>query len=357
MRTIACFLFIGVLAGCSGSTDVPKAPAEWFDAKYRIIPATAPQPGMVWVQGKGWVPPGEVPAPGDLTEEVMETHFTHFIATGSPVYSEPEGKGRSGRASAGTKVVAGEEIGDYTLVCRRTQDNRPLNYYILTSALRPRSDGLPPGVTASVEDDSPTKSAAAETPSSPPVWMPKEAAKREIRELGGLVSRGSLGNQVFTNIGFYRKDFSAADPEKLKRLPQLIEAVVEPETMLRLDLRSVTGTGRLLEALRGLTDVFKLDLSQSDVSDADLQHVAAIDGLRQLDLGRTQITAAGVKHLTGLTKLEFLSLYLCQNVTDAAIPHLEAMKSLDDLSVRSSGVSQSGAERLRKALPETKVEW
>lgn len=353
----------------------PQAPTDWFAPKYRVSRPRfdGPFSGQVWVEGKGWVSPEDVPPPGDLTENVFEKHFSHFVSGKAAIYADPTTTYPSGFSEPGTRVVAGPTNGDRTLVVRRTQDNRPLNFFVETRFLRSRSDGPPPGTVADeVSSASPVSTTQASTatstsekyrPNVPQQAFPREDAIREIKQLGGFVSSGSFRSERYVIVSWYlassRGDFTFAslDQERLNNLPDLLAKLVEAGVVVHLDVRNTKGVSMLLKSLEGNVHVTQIDLGNSDVTDADLPAIGAFPQLKTLRLYDTAITDEGVKHLLNMPQLSSLSLMLTKGITDAAVPDLERLTSLNELNVRSTGISRAAGQRLKANLPNAKVQY
>ena len=66
-------------------------------------------------------------------------------------------------------------------------------------------------------------------------------------------------------------------------------------------------------------------------------------------------TDAGLVHLKGLTKLEGLRLGFAQ-VTDAGLTHLKGLTNLVVINLEDTKVTDVGIAKLRKALPNCKLE-
>jgi hypothetical protein len=100
--------------------------------------------------------------------------------------------------------------------------------------------------------------------------------------------------------------------------------------------------------LRHLTS---LGLSSTRVTDDGLPRLKTLTKLADLDLSRSSISDEGLAHLAGLTQLRRLRLSETQ-ITDAGLPHLHALKQLEYLDLRGTRTTPSGAEAVRKALPD-----
>ncbi len=141
---------------------------------------------------------------------------------------------------------------------------------------------------------------------------------------------------------------------------------------------NVTGEGfRNLKPLPRL----KVLVIHGSINDKSIRDVAAISTLQRLKITGKQLTNTGMKHLTSLKALEFLGIedakidedglsYLtelpklkrlalvgCQKITDSSVEALGQLKALRELSVWETGISASGLSRLKKLLPDTKIEY
>lgn len=102
-------------------------------------------------------------------------------------------------------------------------------------------------------------------------------------------------------------------------------------------------------------EVESLYLSNTGVTDAELTHLERLPGLRYLNLYYSGVTDAGLVHLERLTRLERLSLTNAQ-VTDAGLAHLHGLTSLRWLYLNNTRVTDEGLARLRRALPNCRIE-
>ena len=75
-----------------------------------------------------------------------------------------------------------------------------------------------------------------------------------------------------------------------------------------------------------------LHLDYTPISDAGFAKLAGHAALRELYLDRTELTDAGIDTLAGLSTLRFIDLY-------------------------HTLVTEAGVAKLRKALPELKINW
>ncbi len=96
-----------------------------------------------------------------------------------------------------------------------------------------------------------------------------------------------------------------------------------------------------------------LTIEKARLTDACMQDIAALPELRWLDLRGNRITDAGLKRLKG-EKLEYLTL-VSTRITDRGIENLKEMKSLKQIEVFDTKVTQAGCAELIREIPGLKV--
>jgi hypothetical protein len=116
---------------------------------------------------------------------------------------------------------------------------------------------------------------------------------------------------------------------------------------------NVTDEG--LAVLASLNSLRTLTLRDVGARGTALAELPSPEKLVELNLALSRITDAEVVHLVGLTSLETLILSETA-LTDAAIDTLSKMGSLKRLVLNQTRVTEAGAERVRDALPECRVE-
>ncbi len=88
----------------------------------------------------------------------------------------------------------------------------------------------------------------------------------------------------------------------------------------------------------------------AEFGDEGMAHLAGLNGLQRLTLGGDLVTDQGLSYLAG--KHDLTLLYVEGNITDDGLRHLEGLKNLTNLSVKSPhGFSTTAEARLRNALP------
>jgi hypothetical protein len=125
--------------------DVSDLP-EWFGRVHRIRQPPSPAHSVPFVPGLGNLLTPKDTGPSDqLTSEVFENEFTHYMGSNAFVWATPRNPYPAhGKILAGIKVIVGKEVDEMTLICLRTKDGKPLNMFIQGGALRHRAQGPPP---------------------------------------------------------------------------------------------------------------------------------------------------------------------------------------------------------------------
>ena len=91
------------------------------------------------------------------------------------------------------------------------------------------------------------------------------------------------------------------------------------------------------------------DLELADeVSDADLSIIVAVKSLRSLKLSRAAVTDVGMKKLARLPELSELSLVDCKGLTDAGLEPIGRLKRLECLSLKGTNVTDTGLREVAK---------
>lgn len=181
---------------------------------------------------------------------------------------------------------------------------------------------------------------------------------RQVRLLKQLVSLDLNGARV-TNRGL-------AHVAALRRLEWLglggteisDEGLLHLEELTELAFLDLTGTnvgdGGMVH-LRRLSKLESLYLPNG-VSDIGMRDVAKLAALRVLRASNAKITDAGLSVLPGNMDLRILSLYDTA-ITNAGVPHLARLTTLEELNLGRTKVTREGFDRLRQALPNTRIQW
>lgn len=173
---------------------------------------------------------------------------------------------------------------------------------------------------------------------------------------------------------------TTAGDDDIKRLTTL-------ENLQSIDLTFTDVTGDSLRPLSSLKQLVSVRLEGCDVRDGQLAALSEMPQLAILYLGRTRVTDAGLRHLRGLRRLNLLQLSDCKisdsgltslgdlpqiqhlwlsktirygegdrsDFTDECIEYLASLDTLIDLRIADSKLTEQGLNRLREALPKTKL--
>jgi hypothetical protein len=77
-----------------------------------------------------------------------------------------------------------------------------------------------------------------------------------------------------------------------------------------------------------------------------------------LRVGGSNLTAVGLDKLRrGLPKLERLNLYQCKRINDEAALILRDWKSLRELDLKGTAMTEAAVQQLRVALPDAVVRF
>jgi hypothetical protein len=182
--------------------------------------------------------------------------------------------------------------------------------------------------------------------------------------------RGLLGRDFFIDVAavqFART--TDADLEPLRSWSQLQNVGLSDTEVTDAGLEHLRGSRKLqylflvntpitdagLEHLKGLSQLECLYLGGTQVTDAGLEHLKGLSQLQGLDLCGTQVTDAGLGHLKGLSQLQLLNVSGTE-VADAGLEHLNGLSQLKYLGLNGTQVTDAGMGRVRKALPNCRVQ-
>jgi Leucine-rich repeat (LRR) protein len=200
------------------------------------------------------------------------------------------------------------------------------------------------------------------------------AKLKELRvlKLGGkTTSVGIARLTALKRLGWLEVSGQGVDDEALKCIGQITglktldlsassitdAGMVHLRGMTQLQtlyLRSTKITGAGLEQIRGLTQLQTLALSYPATDSLD--KIEGLTRLKELWLCcNSHVNDAGVTHLRGLTELEQLNM-AGTSITDASVKVLVRLTCLRKLSIIATYITTSGADELRKALPNCKIE-
>lgn len=148
-------------------------------------------------------------------------------------------------------------------------------------------------------------------------------------------------------------DISGESLKVLAKFPSLVS--------IRLDGCDITD--EQLEVLSDKTQLIELYLSKTKVTDAGLKHLRNMKKLILLDLSDCEITDSGLSSLGHFPQIRNLWLSKLtrygdddrSSLTDQCVDYLVTLKSLTDVKIADSKLTDAGIERLKQGLPNAKV--
>lgn len=105
--------------------------------------------------------------------------------------------------------------------------------------------------------------------------------------------------------------------------------------------------------LKRLEDLW---LTSSNITDDGLRHIASLRNLRFLCVSDTRVTGDGLRWIVDLPNLRRLHVFGTA-VDDGDVPQLSRLREVETLDLRQTRVTQSGVDRLRRALPNTRIDY
>ncbi len=127
-------------------------------------------------------------------------------------------------------------------------------------------------------------------------------------------------------------------------------------TLLSLDQCSITDKG--IKEIGKLPGLEHLTLFYcNNITDASLNNLATMRSLTTLNISTdsNQVSGCNVYCLSALPNLGTLQLVGCLGISDDAVEPLASLNHLDHLDIRGTSISEEGANRLERALPNTMV--
>jgi hypothetical protein len=122
--------------------------------------------------------------------------------------------------------------------------------------------------------------------------------------------------------------------------------------VLNLDETNITDDG--LAYVKKLKKLEFLFLRRTSIGDRGLEQIKDITTLQLLVLSDTKVTDEGTKYLQNLNLKSGLDL-ANTDVSDKSLQYFSKLKNLRNLSLADTNVTETGAEELRKELPNTTI--
>ncbi len=136
--------------------------------------------------------------------------------------------------------------------------------------------------------------------------------------------------------------------------PSSLQRLAELESLIELDLASVTASAAEFEAVGRCPNLESLNLDSSNLSDDGLAHLSKLNRLTRLSVAHTSISDNGLRHLIKLNRLKELNV-AHTSISDAGLARLTDLQELELLDVKKSKVTDAGVTNLQYRLPKLTV--
>lgn len=136
-----------------------------------------------------------------------------------------------------------------------------------------------------------------------------------------------------------------------------LAATAIPMRLVHLNFENNKNGSQLVQAMRNSQKASDLCFAGSGLDGADIENLSTMPELVKLEIGHNKkLRDQDLKPLTKLIKLKTLEIQGCSKLTAAIIPTLAKMKNLVHLELNMLKWSELDKQRLRKALPNCKIE-
>lgn len=167
--------------------------------------------------------------------------------------------------------------------------------------------------------------------------------------------RRQMQSLAFVNLLNGKSRPEADDGPRWQRW--LVTKLLGDEAFVRIvavELANQNVTDRDLQSLSGLCFLEYLSLNNTEITDDSLATLGSLPKLTQLSLNYTNVSDRGARYLSALPNLQGLTLTGIQ-ISDNAVDDLARLKHLKSMYIRWTHISNAGAERLRKELPDCEI--
>jgi hypothetical protein len=94
------------------------------------------------------------------------------------------------------------------------------------------------------------------------------------------------------------------------------------------------------------------------LTESGVSAIATLTQLRELRIGGSNVTSVSLDALRrGLPKLERLSLHRSKRITDDALAVLRDWKSLKEIDLKDTKITEAAVQQLRTALPGCEIRY
>lgn len=169
-----------------------------------------------------------------------------------------------------------------------------------------------------------------------------------------------LAKNIFIPAGVPIYDFPFATGntiEKLNNDYRVVQAVYPDAPALRVSFfgKSQFNSQALDELDKISVQLVELNLNNMPLSDEDIKKISRFNNLEKLFLNATGLTGNTLGQLKNQKKLQSLSLS-GNPIKESSLAELGQLSQLKNLFIWNSGLSGQDIERLKKLIPDTKIE-
>ncbi len=185
-----------------------------------------------------------------------------------------------------------------------------------------------------------------------------DAAFAELPPLRSLQSLGLDGTHISNNSLKHLARYPDLRTLWLDRTEITAEGLTELQPLanlavLYLSETNISGDG--LAALKKLPSLRNVSLKRCQLATEDMALLSGLENLEMLGFDHTSVGDEHLALLDNLPKLRVLWLSGCKDVTDASLERIGQFQSLQTLYLHASSISEAGAAKLRKTLPQCQV--
>jgi hypothetical protein len=113
-------------------------------------------------------------------------------------------------------------------------------------------------------------------------------------------------------------------------------------------------TDQGLERIRLFSGLKAIHLQDRNISDAGIPHLCDLESVEHLSLSGNRITDNGLAQLQGLNNLRRLDIEF-NDISDAGLVTLSRFKNLDTVCAYGTRITREGVAKLQSALPGLKI--
>ena len=174
-----------------------------------------------------------------------------------------------------------------------------------------------------------------------------------VEQAGALVALEAIGAKVKLD---FRDRIVAVDLKgtEFDDEAAIHLAVLKDVRSINLSETLITDAG--LVHLAKLPNIRRLFLYGTKVTDKGLPHLKGLVSLETLCLDETRVSDEGLENIRGLKALEVLHLRSRLPVSDRSIPLIIRFEKLRELKVEGTKITPEGLERLKRKLPDCRIE-